>query len=690
MTLDDADVVRNFLNAARRRVDIGTALVGGTIGFGVATLLTLVGWPIDEGLQPLLLLGTLAGVGGAIRRALVRRANLRSAALRVEAKAPECRNLLVTASELLAGVRVETHVAALVYRQAAALTHSLALESLLPSRVGLLRLVIAALCWGGAVTWRVSSTAEAVRDGEAAGPPTIRSVTVTVTPPSYLGLPSRELVDPTRVEVVRGSRVALVVHAIADSVLFESLGDPIMLSHRRDDFVGEVTVTSDGFLALEPRRHGVAHGDRRLIGITALEDRPPQVVIRTPGRDLHVPDAARTVAISIDAEDDFALASLRLRATIVSGSGERFSFAERDVPISFARRDAKRWTASTSWQIASLGLEPGDMVVYRAVATDRRPGAPPVESDAWIIEITAPGSVAASGFEIDPEQNRYALSQQMVILKTERLLAGRARLSAELFADSAAQIAMEQRRVRAEFVFMMGGEVDDGQGEEVSQTDLNEVKEAEGEDELAAGRLLNAGRLALVRGIRDMSRAATLLGTDDVPGALVEERKALAEIEKAFSHSRIILRALTQREALDPTRRLSGALTDAGSTVEPAATFPTDAKVVATRRLLSALTALDAKASRASVMALAETALRVDPSDPTLQQVAARLTAGAEAVANGRVADATRALDEAATALSAMVARSAPRAQGGVIDAEARRLRGRLSDALRTSVPRPR
>jgi hypothetical protein len=692
MSSADATVVTQFLDAARRRCDTVMALRGAAIGFAVATGLTVVGWPVAEGLPTLLLLGVLAGVGGGLRRAVVRRSTHRMAAAAIEARTSEGHNLLITASELLAGATVDPYVASLVYRQAANLTTELTLPALLPYRAAMQRTALACCCWGAAVAWRTTVVPGMDATAAERAPAAIRDVTVTITPPAYLGQRARTLRNPGRIVVLRGSRVAIVAHANADAVSLETLAGREVLIRGGNNFTGAITATTDGFLAFDPARADGTHGDRRLIGLTVLDDRPPTVVVRAPGRDLHFPDAARTVAIAIDADDDFALASLKLRATTISGSGERFTFAERDVPIAITRRDASHWTATSSWRLAALGLEPGDMVVYRAVATDRRPGAPPVESDAWIVEITAPGSLAASGFAIDPEQDRYALSQQMVILKTERLLTGKGRLSAEAFADSAAQIGMEQRRVRAEFVFMMGGEVDDGhgQGEEISQTDLNEVAEAEGEDELAAGRLQNAGRLALVRGIRNMSRAATLLGTDDVPGALREERKALAEIEQAFSHSRIILRALTQRESLDPARRLTGALADAASSTDDRLVPPSDAKAAATRRLLAELSALPLTPPAAAVSALAEAALRIDPADKALQSVTAGLVEAAAALGRGANTAGTQALDRVTTRLAAMLGTDAPRAGGGAGGTEVRRLRGRLADGARPPAPRLR
>ena len=156
----------------------------------------------------------------------------------------------------------------------------------------------------------------------------------------------------------------------------------------------------------------------------------------------------------------------------------------------------------------------------------------------------------------------------MVIVKTERLAARRASMPAESFADSSHELAAEQRKVRAEFVFMMGGEIADENADAVS--DLNEEQEAEGESDLLAGRMQNRGRIALLRAIRSMSRAAASLTTAELAPALTHERAALTQLERAFSHTRIILRALTEHERLDFTRRLTGTLTDAARDTRPA------------------------------------------------------------------------------------------------------------------------
>ena len=99
----------------------------------------------------------------------------------------------------------------------------------------------------------------------------------------------------------------------------------------------------------------------------------------------------------------------------------------------------------------------------------------------------------------------------MVIQKTQQLIAKRSTVAADAFAAEAQEIAVEQRKVRAEFVFMLGGELADAADPAANLNDLNEEAEAEGEGDLAAGRNANAGHVALLRAIRAMSRASTAL-----------------------------------------------------------------------------------------------------------------------------------------------------------------------------------
>jgi hypothetical protein len=699
MTARPETTVREFLSRARQRATLVASLQGAAAGTVVVFVVVLASIAFRR-VSPLSLsiFGAIVIVLFSVARALERRTRAPDVATLVERREPACRNLLITANELMskelrpavAGVGDE-YVNGVVLREAARLVGTLDPRHLFPARG-----VFLAFVEGTALCAATIALAHRMRDttagpgarGASAAVASIDRVDVVVTPPSYIGQPARTLHDPVRVEALAGSRIHVRVRARASSVMLETLkGRDSLASSASSTFDANLVADADGFLSLEPTLSG-RPGSKRLIGLSVVPDAPPRARITTPAKDLFLRDAHQAIDVAISADDDIGIASLRLHYTKVSGSGERFTFVEGDVPITITRTDAKTWTARTHWSLDGLGLGPGDMVVYRALVTDRRPGSVPSESDSFIAEIVAPGGVAAAGFAVDPEQERYAVSQQMVILKTERLQAQKSSMSAEDFANAAAEIAIEQRKVRAEFVFMMGGEVADAPNPDAAISDLNEEAEAEGESDLAAGRMENRGRLALLRAIRAMSRAATSLTVADLPPALTHERTALTQLEQAFSRSRILLRALTEREKLDASRRLTGSLTDVTRDIRPSVEPTENVRVAELRKSLSSVASVASQRSFAgdasvTISNAGATVLRVDPSSKALQEVASNLSSAAVAIERNRSDDAHRDLERAVTGLAEVLRSHLLDAPPAASRLDANRLGGALSDALR-------
>jgi hypothetical protein len=140
-----------------------------------------------------------------------------------------------------------------------------------------------------------------------------------------------------------------------------------------------------------------------------------------------------------------------------------------------------------------------------------------------------------------------------VILLTERLLEKRPRMPREEYVREAQALAVAQRRVRAEFVFMLGGEVQD------------EIEEAEHSHEVESGRLDNRGQSDLTRAVREMNGAETHLTDAALEEALPYEYRALAALQAAFGRARYFMRTLPVQIRIDPDRRLQGDRSEAGS-----------------------------------------------------------------------------------------------------------------------------
>jgi len=678
-------VVETLLARVALRLDSRAAAEGAAIGLATATLAVLIGWPTH--VVAAVAVGLLVGLAGVLIRVLQARAATGPVVLFVERRVPQSRNVIVTAYELGTATS-QSYVRSLVLRRAAEVARDVNPGSLVPLRNAILALLATLAVWSFAVA-RGGSAVLAPPSGAFSsngGTPSLDGIELTVTPPSYSGRSPQTLRDPTRVEALAGSRITISTRARAQVVILETLASRDSLVAATDgQFRSTIVANADGYLSLEPRAGGKS-GPRVLIGLTVAPDAAPTVAIKAPGHDVRLADGHRSLGIAIEAGDDIGLGSLRLHYTKVSGSGERFTFSEGDVPIAITRTDARTWLAHVTWKLDPLQLGPGDMVVYRAIATDQRPGAQPSESDSYIAEVASAGGEAAAGFAVDPEQDRYAVSQQMVILKTERLLARRATMSQEDYGSEAQQLAAEQRKVRAEFVFMLGGELADAPDVAASMTEINEETEAAGESDILAGRNANAGHIALLRAIRAMSRAAASLTVANLDPALPEERTALTQLESAFSHTRILLRALSTRERLDLSRRLTGVLTDAVREQHPSPEPTLDQRTVDLRRALSEIASIaasanfaDSAATRASLVA--EKILRVDATAKPLQAVAHQLSDAAREMQRGRAAEAHVLLDRAATGLATMLRGGFVEAPRGERSIDAARLAGALRDA---------
>jgi hypothetical protein len=172
---------------------------------------------------------------------------------------------------------------------------------------------------------------------------------------------------------------------------------------------------------------------------------------------------------------------------------------------------------------------------------------------------------------------------------------------------------MEQRMVRAEVVFLSGGEVED------------EVAEAEQSSELQEGRLQNAGRSEMMLAINEMSRAEARLNAGDTAGALAFERAALAALQRAFDRRRYFLRTLGERSRIDPSRRLTGNSASARSSSRSAHDQSAPGREVS-RQLMSALARVSRSGEPLDAAALG-TLATIEMGSDQWRQLAASLAA---------------------------------------------------------------
>ena len=590
---------------------------------------------------------------------------------------PDSRNLFVTADELARRTLAATPLArARVFADAAASAERLDLRRAFPIAGVVQVALLAVLAWTAAETahlWRGPLSRAAAGIGTRSTSPagatarTHLQVSVAIQPPPYTGLEETRAVDPEQLQAIEGSALVLSIDASAARVSVEHDGRTHTIARGVDGrFADRLQVTKTGYLLVTAE-----DGARRLMPVVVSPDALPAVRLTAPGRDLVYSGGNPRIAFDARATDDFGLRSLALRYTKVTGSGENFEFQEGEIPLTVKSSGARDWTGSASRSLAELNLKDGDMLVYRAVAADARPGDGSATSDAFFIEISKLGVAAGDAFTLPREESKYALSQQMLIVRTERLHQRRASLPPDDLTGQALNLAVEQRMIRAEFVFMLGGEIDD---EEV---------EAEQSVELQAGRLQNRGQRDLRAATIAMSQAQTLLAAANTAEALIAERAAVTALQRAFSRDRYILRALATRSQLDPARRLTGNLADAPGWRRVPPDVPANRRAALLQDILRGIAELIDITSTGPfpprALVVAGESIRLDPSSALLRQTATELQRAAEAT-DGSVR--SRALAAAATAAASEARRAhadAPLASGAVAPA----LSGAFADAMR-------
>lgn len=566
-----------------------------------------------------------------------------ASALALERARAEFRNVLVTAEELERHPdRASSGMTARVFSDAAARAAGLRSGDIVPAwRIALPLAAALALSVRvnppavGSVQQGISEAAIQLASSLAPG-----RLTVRIEPPGYTGRPSTTVTNPARLEVLAGSRVRFGVADLEWRVRFGSTA-----------VTGPWHAIDSGYFALEHR--GV---QRRLIPVDVIPDRAPAVRIETPAKDLILPDGSRSIPMTIVASDDLALQMLELRFTKISGSGERFEFQEGSQSVRVHRVSERNWRATASLALGNLNLAPGDSLVYRAVARDARAGDRGLgTSDRYFVEIAGPGQAALAGVEMPPDMERYALSQQMVVQKIERLRARESSLPREAVTEASAGIAAEQRAVRANFIFLLGGHVED---EEV---------EAEQSHEIQEGRLENTARRDINAAISHMTRAEQGLAAINTAAALPPAKLAVEALQRAFGRSRYLLRSLGVRSRLDPSRRLTGDVERARDwrrRPPPADARPGDRARALFARVLDTATAVKQGRHVAAdaIRSLAESALAIDPASERWRNVAERLL-GAASTAT-RSEDVARALDDALTQIAPEAARGLVRRGG--------------------------
>lgn len=321
-----------------------------------------------------------------------------------------------------------------------------------------------------------------------------------------------------------------------------------------------------------------SNGSMRMVALEPRADSTPRVVLELPARDTVIVQPSGGLRLAAVARDDIGLTSGWFEIIVSSGTGETFTF--RTAVLGRASvNGARDMRLATILPLDSLRLEPGDVVHLRAVARDANPAAAigTGSSETRTLRVPRAGELDSLAIEAapPPEVDQSAMSQRMLIIVTERLVARMRSLSRETLATESASIAREQARLRkrvGEIIFTRLTGADHVDEDATAAMDdtlspaealLKAASEAtnistEEHAHEEGGPVIGVNR-PLLEAFNAMWAAERRLGVSEPRQALPHMHAALDAIQRARAAERLYLRGRPPRIVLDiPRIRLTG------------------------------------------------------------------------------------------------------------------------------------
>ena len=378
--------------------------------------------------------------------------------------------------------------------------------------------------------------------------PQVERLAVTYTPPAYTGLkPRRAAESDGEITGLAGTVAALELTAtkpLQYATLLTEQGETIKLGRGGDDrtWRGPIVIGSHEArlgdavpapVVRAPARYrikmadtdGYENADPLWRSITLAGDQPPAVVLSAPGRDLQVkPDA--TVAIAVEAKDDYGIGSVRLHYRVNDETTIRdlATFPHAGPPVS-QTSDRHEWTLSGG------GFKAGDVLQYWASAVDRN-------------TITGPGRGESRKFTLTlttPEQAVAKLDNQ--ILDYAQILEELLKLQRQNRAQTSSGVAFEALVVRQALIRAKS----DGLARAMEKDALPVATLVKALADLVAGPMAEAVRL--LEGGRDSANPAR--GTELRNQSLPVQDKIIAELEA------LLARLQRNEQAKEALRKLA-------------------------------------------------------------------------------------------------------------------------------------
>lgn len=349
----------------------------------------------------------------------------------------------------------------------------------------------------------------------------VEKIDLTYNFPAYTRMSPQIVEDGRDIKALKGTRLDLRIRLSlpvkSARLLFNDQSTLDLNATGARDFAGSFVLQRSGSYLVQVTESRMRnHPASPEYDMEAVDDEAPKVTVTRPMRDLRA-TSVEEVFSEIKAEDDIGLSKLELRYS-VNGSPEEI------VSLYSGNPQERSVTASHTFFLEDLGLQPGDLISYYAKTRDGNNATGPAtsSSDIYFIQIrpfeqnyTESQQQPMPGSGENEGQEALGRQQKEIISATFKLIREKNRMESKEYEDSLKSLALVQSRLQAQ-----------AQGL-VDRLRRREAAQAGPEFEKLEEHLKNA--------VSEMGKAAVDLGAQRPDNALPPEQKSLQQLMRAES-----------------------------------------------------------------------------------------------------------------------------------------------------------
>jgi hypothetical protein len=320
--------------------------------------------------------------------------------------------------------------------------------------------------------------------------PSIKSLSVNITPPSYTRLPKTTTGHLT-FSTVEGSNVtwAIVFHQpVSNARIVMTSGDSIVQPASQQQIEFKHTLTTSVLYRIRWTANGESHSsDYHRIDVKP--DQVPQVSINELPQFTRLKWGEKnSIDVISGLQDDYGLIAGHVIATVAKGSGESVKFREEKLTFSSPSKVTGTSVAGKlTLDFKKLGMEPGDEVYFYVEAFDnKQPTAQRNRTDTYFVALQDTAThemVMEDGLGVDLMPD-YFRSQRQLIIDTEKLLADQKqkKVTKQQFNSTSNELGYDQKVLRLRYGQFLGEEFETSIGETAAHEELEEEGEKKDED----------------------------------------------------------------------------------------------------------------------------------------------------------------------------------------------------------------